>query len=92
MCDCKLNDSGPVNRKEDSKAAACTKAEELQPKCNPVHARYGVRGGWGGRVGPGAKNPGSRLQPLCMAHYINLPKPQFPQPPGAMHSLFPIAT
>lgn len=44
MCDCKLDDSGPVNGKEDSKAAACTKAEELQPKCNPVHARYGVRG------------------------------------------------
>lgn len=49
MCDCKLDDSGPVNRKEDSKAAACTKAEELQPKRNPVHAHCGVRGG--GRVG-----------------------------------------
>lgn len=45
----------------------------------------------GGRVGPGAKNPGSRLQSLCMAHYINLSKPQFPYPQGAMHRLFPIA-
>lgn len=44
MCDCKLDAPGPMNGKEDSKAAACTKAEELQPKCNPVHARYGVRG------------------------------------------------
>lgn len=56
MCDCKLDASGAVNGKEDSKAAACTKAEELQPKCNPVHACYGVRGvGWEGR--PWSKEP-----------------------------------
>lgn len=88
MCDCKRDDSGPVNRKEDSKAAVCTKAAaaQMQPSAYMLWCKGG------GRVGPGAKNPGSRLQPLCMAHYINLPEPQFPHPQGAMHSLFPIAT
>lgn len=57
MCDCKLDDSGSVNGKEDSKAAACTKAEELQPKCNPVPAHCGVWGGVGWEGRPWSKEP-----------------------------------